>query len=78
MNISFRHIFYVLACVVLLIVSLYYAKPVMIPLAFSLMLSLILFPVSSKLEDFGVGRITSTAISIVGLAAIILLIFYFF
>jgi predicted PurR-regulated permease PerM len=78
MKISFKNIFYILASIILLIVSLHFARPVMIPIASALLLSFILFPVASKLEDFGIGRITSTTISIVGFAAVILAVFYLF
>lgn len=78
MKISFKNIFYILASTMLLIVGLHFAKPVMIPMATALLLSFILFPVTSKLEDFGIGRITSTTISIVGFAAVILAVFYLF
>ncbi len=78
MKISFQNLFYVLSSTILLIISLHFAKPVMIPMASALLLSFILFPVTKKLENFGIGRIASTTISIVGFAILIIAVFYLF
>ena len=78
MKASFQKIFYVFSSIILLIISLHFAKPVMIPLFSALLLAFILFPVSKKLENIGFGRITSTTISLFGFALIIISVFYLF
>jgi len=78
MKVSFQKIFYVFSSIILLIISLHFAKPVMIPLVSALLLAFILFPVSRKLEKIGFGRISSTTISLVGFTIIIISVFYLF
>lgn len=78
MKFSFQNIFYAFASTILLIISLHFAKPVMIPMVSAMLLAFILFPITRKLENIGVGRITSTTISIVGFAIVIASVFYLF
>ncbi|WP_111628024.1 AI-2E family transporter [Larkinella arboricola] len=49
---------------ILLVVALYFGQPFLIPLFFAFILSLLLLPVSQKLENWGIGRIGATLLSI--------------
>jgi len=57
MYLSFQKAFYVLAILISLFAILILAKAVLIPIAFSFLLALILFPVARKLESWGVNPI---------------------
>jgi predicted PurR-regulated permease PerM len=52
-----RHIFYLLASALIAIAILYLGKPILIPLAFALLLSFVLYPICTWLEKEGIRRL---------------------
>ena len=78
MNISFQKSFFTLAFITLFFVVLVVAKSVLIPLAFALLLSFILFPVHKKLTKWGWGNILAALSSILIFAIVILGVLTFF
>ncbi len=66
MKLSFKNIFYVISSAFGLFAVLVFAKPVLMPLAFALLISFILFPVAKKFEKWGLGRILSAFLAILG------------
>ncbi|MFD1139819.1 AI-2E family transporter [Larkinella insperata] len=48
---------------ILLVVALYFGQPFFVPLFFAIILSMLLLPVSQKLESWGLGRISATLLS---------------
>jgi len=71
MHFSFQKIFFIIASIIGLFAILILAKAVLIPIAFALLISFILFPVARKFESWGVNEIFSTFLSILGLFLII-------
>lgn len=57
MHLSFQRIFYALAVVIALIWLMIIGKAILIPLAFAMMISFILFPIARWLEKLRLGRI---------------------
>src|SRR5687768_8367505 len=53
-----------LLCGVLVIVVLYYAQKVLIPLTFSIFFAMLFTPLSGRMEKIGINRVFSTTISI--------------
>ncbi|MFW6275283.1 MAG: AI-2E family transporter [bacterium] len=78
MHISFQKLFYVIASVIGLIAILILAKSVLIPIAFAFLIAFILFPVTRKIESWGLNEIFSALLSIVGLFLIIGAAIYLF
>jgi predicted PurR-regulated permease PerM len=64
MNISFQKLFYAIATAFLLFAILIFAKPILIPLSISLLLSFILLPLAKKLEKWKIGRTFAAFLSI--------------
>ena len=71
MNISFQRLFYALATVFALFAFLILAKPILIPLAFALFMSFILFPLAKKFESWGMNKVFAAFISILTVIVII-------
>ena len=71
MNISFQKVFYALATVIGLFAILILAKPILIPLAFSLIMSFILFPLVKKFESWGMKKVFAAFLSILTVILII-------
>ncbi len=64
MNISFQKLFFALATVCLLFVVLIFAKSILIPLAFALFLSFILFPLAKRFERWGMNDLIAAFLAI--------------
>jgi predicted PurR-regulated permease PerM len=71
MNISFQKLFYALATVFALFAILILAKVILIPLAFALFMSFILFPLTKKFESWGMNKILAAFLSILTVILII-------
>lgn len=71
MHISFQKLFYAIATVFGLFAILILAKSILIPLAFALLLSFMLYPVVKKFESWGMKKILAAFLSIFGIIAII-------
>jgi len=65
MHISFKHLFYIISCLFGVFAILILAKPVLIPLAFALLIAFILLPLVKQLERWGMGNIPAALLSIV-------------
>ncbi len=66
MNLSFRNIFYTIASTFGLFAILVLGKPVLIPLAFALLISFILLPLAKRFEKWGINRTLSAVLTIFG------------
>lgn len=64
MNISFQKLFFALATIFLLFVVLIFAKPILIPLAFALIFSFILFPLAKRFERWGMNDLIASFLAI--------------
>lgn len=64
MNISFQKLFFALATIFLLFVVLIFAKPILIPLAFALIFSFILFPLVKRFERWGMNDLIAAFLAI--------------
>src|SRR6056297_182218 len=71
LNISFKNLFYVLASVSLFGVVLIYGESLLVPLAFGVLISMILYPVCTWLEKRKVGRIWAIIFALLGVTVII-------
>lgn len=71
-SISIFRINAILLLIILTTIILYYGKTFLIPLSFSILLSMLLLPVCQKLESWGLGRIGSTLIGILIIILIVL------
>ncbi len=71
MQLSIRRVFYIIATIIGLFAILIIGKVVLIPIAFALLISFILFPVALKLESWGANITGSALLSILGLLLII-------
>lgn len=71
MNLSFQKLFYALATVIGLFAIMILAKPILIPLAFSLFMAFILFPLVKKFESWGMKKVLSAFLSILTVILII-------
>lgn len=78
MGFSVRQLFYALASFFAITFLLYFGRPVVVPLAFALLISLILYPVAKFFEKHGSSRIWSTLWTIVAVTVVILGITYLF
>lgn len=61
---SFQRFFYAIATVFLLFAILILAKRILVPLAMALLISLILYPLTKKLEKWGINRMVAAFMSI--------------
>jgi len=71
MKISFQKLFYAIATVVALFAILILARPILIPLAFALFMSFILFPLAKKFESWGMNKVFAAFISILTVILIV-------
>ena len=71
MHLSFQKAFYAIATVLGLFTILILAKSVLIPIAFALLISFILYPLSRKFESWGANEIVPAFMSILSLFLII-------
>ena len=78
MNFSIRQVFYALSTFFGVIFLMFFGKPVLIPLAFALLISFILYPICCFLERKGVGRMWSILWTIIGVALLIAGIIFLF
>ncbi len=63
MSLDFQKIFYVIASLFGIIAIMFFAKPILIPLAFAMLLAFILFPLMKRFERMGMGVIMATITS---------------
>jgi predicted PurR-regulated permease PerM len=63
-SISIYRLNAILLLVILTTVIMWYGKEFLVPVAFSILLAMLLRPVANKLEEWGVGRVLSTFICI--------------
>ncbi len=78
MNLSFQKMFYAIATVFLLFAILVLAKPILIPLSISLLISFILFPLAKKFESWRIGSTLAAFLSIFTVILIIGSVVFFF
>jgi len=71
MNLSFQKLFYALATVFGLFAILILAKSILIPLAFALLMSFILFPLVKKFESWGMNKTFAAFLSILTVILIV-------
>ena len=71
MNLSFQKIFFAIATVFALFALLIFAKMILIPLGFALLMSFILFPLARKFESWGMNKILAAFLSIFAVILII-------
>jgi predicted PurR-regulated permease PerM len=71
MSISFQKLFYSMAILFGFIAILVIARSILIPLAFAILFSFILFPIVKRIESLGVNRMIAAFISMFSLFAII-------
>lgn len=71
MNLSFQKLFFAIATVFALVAVLVLAKPILIPLSTALLMSFILFPLTKKLETWGISKILAAFLSILSVFLII-------
>lgn len=64
MHLSFQKLFFAIATVFSFFAILLLAKPILIPIAFALLISFILFPVVKKLEAWGMNKIVAAFLTI--------------
>lgn len=71
MHLSFQKAFYALATLFGLFAILILAKSVLIPIAFALLISFILYPIARKLESWGANEIISAFLAILAVFLIV-------
>ena len=71
MNMSFQKTFYVIATVIALFVVLSFARVILIPLGLAFLITCILYPVTKKLEYWGLNEMLAAFLSILLFIAII-------
>lgn len=71
MNLSFQTLFFVIATLIALFAILILAQSILIPLAFALLISFMLFPLAKKLESWRINRTLAAFLSIFGVLLII-------
>lgn len=76
MHLSFQKLFFAIATVFSFFAILLLAKPILIPIAFALLISFILFPVVKKLEAWGMNKIVAAFLTI--LTVILLIVGFIF
>lgn len=67
MQLSIQKLYYTVATIIGIFAILILAKSVLIPIAFAILLAFILFPVTRKLESWGVNTIVSALLPIFGI-----------
>ena len=71
MKISFQKLFYALATVIALFAILILARPILIPLAFALFMSFIIYPLTKKFESWGMNKVFAAFLSVLTVILII-------
>lgn len=71
MNLSFQKLFFSIATVFSLFAVLFFAKSILIPLSFALLISFMLYPVVKKCESWGMNKILAAFLSIFSVILII-------
>jgi predicted PurR-regulated permease PerM len=71
MHLSFKNIFFALGSVFLIILSFIYARTLLIPIAFALLISFILLPLANRLEKWGMKRILAAIVSLVAVTLVL-------
>ena len=71
MNLSFQKLFYALATVFALFAILILAKSILIPLGFALIMSFILFPLTKRIESWGMSKEFGAFLSILTVILIV-------
>lgn len=71
MNLPFQKLFYALATIFGLFAILILARSILIPLAFALFMSFILFPLAKKFESWGMNKVLAAFLSILTVILII-------
>lgn len=71
MNISFQKLFFAIATVFTLFAILILAKSILIPIAFALLISFILYPLVKRFESWGIPTIPATFLSILAVIFIL-------
>ncbi|HEX8516591.1 MAG TPA: AI-2E family transporter [Bacteroidia bacterium] len=69
---SLRTVNSFLLCAVLICVVLYYAKPVLIPVTFSIFFAMLFTPLANKMESIGIKRVFTSLISLLIIVAVAL------
>jgi predicted PurR-regulated permease PerM len=78
MSISFQRLFYAIATIFAMFAFLILAKVILIPLAFALLISFILYPVCKRFEKWGMNMIIAALLSIILVFSIFVLGIYLF
>ena len=78
LNFSAQRFFFISASVLMSIIILYLGRALFVPLAFGLLISFILYPISAWLERKGFTRVWSTLVTIVSALSLLLLLIYVF
>lgn len=78
MDLSFKKIFYTLACAAALLVLIYFGRPVLMSLTMALLLSFILYPVVQKLESWKLPRVSAAILTLMIIVTSIVGVFYLF
>lgn len=71
LSVSFKNLFYVLASISIFGVLLVYGESLLVPMAFGLLISMILHPICTWLEKRKVGRIWAIIIALLGVTVLI-------
>ena len=69
-DLELRRTFYFLGSLMLIGALLYWAQPVLIPLAIAILWTFILTPVVGRLERWGLPRFLASAIAVLGVAIV--------
>lgn len=78
MKISFQKTFYAFGTVGAAVLFLYFGKSLLVSLSIAMLSSFILYPISKKMEHFGIGRILAVSISLLGVFGLMAGIIYLF
>ncbi len=71
MKFSFERLFYAIATVFAIFAFMIFAEPILIPLAYALLISFILLPVAQKFESWGLNRVLATLITMLAVVFLI-------
>lgn len=77
-NLSFQKMFFAIGSVCLLFAILVFAKTILVPMGFALLISFILFPMTRKFESWGINRMVAAFFSILVLFMVLAAGGYFF
>ena len=71
MKFSFEKLFYAIATIFAIFAFMIFAQPILIPLAYALLISFILLPVAQKFESWGINRIFATIFTMLAVILIV-------